>query len=104
MDGQDGVEQMGKPDAVSFRYETEEPAVAVETPGPALFDNFQARLIVAIEENIGNAPGRILVRQLDGFRSEPLNTNNGNQAIRKDAPHGGIRPQVLKSAHPALPF
>ena len=50
MDGQDRIEQVGQADTLRLGDQPEESAFAVEAPGAALFDDLDARLVVAIEQ------------------------------------------------------
>jgi hypothetical protein len=65
VDREHRVKQVREADPVGFGYEAEQRAVTVEAPGPALFDNLKARLVVPVEELVGYLAGGRLVRQLD---------------------------------------
>ena len=54
MDGQNWIEKMGESDAVRFRNQAEKTTVAVKTPRPALLDDLQTRLIVAVKQLVGD--------------------------------------------------
>ena len=69
VDGEHRVEEVGEADAVRLGDEAEERAVAVEAPRPARLDDLEARLVVAVEELVRDAAGRVLVGQLSA--SEP---------------------------------
>ncbi len=84
------VEEMGQADAVGLGDQAEEGAVAVETPGPALLDDLQAGLVVAVEQLVGDLAGRGLVGQLQGLGAEPLDADHGDQGIGEDAADGGV--------------
>jgi hypothetical protein len=71
------VEQMRQADAVGLRDQAEERAVAVEAPGPALLDQLQAGLVVAVEQLVGDLAGRGLVGQLQRLGAEPLDAHDG---------------------------
>ena len=49
MDSQQGIKEMGQTDAMGFRDEAEEGAVAVKAPRTPLFNDFDARFVVTIE-------------------------------------------------------
>jgi hypothetical protein len=61
VDCQNWIEQVREVDAVRFRDQAKETAVAVETPGPALLDDLKARLIMAVEQLVGDAPSGIFI-------------------------------------------
>jgi hypothetical protein len=96
VNGEYRIEKMGESNAVPLRNKTEMRAVAIEAPRSALFNYLQTRLVVPVEKLVGNAPGRILVRQFDRLRAEPLRTDNGNERVGKNAPYGGVWPKVFK--------
>ena len=52
VDSQNRIEQMREPDAVGLGDEPEQTAVAVETPGPALLNDFESRLVVTVKKRI----------------------------------------------------
>jgi len=76
---------MGKPDPLGFGDQAEQVAIAVKTPGTALFHQFEPWLIVAIEKLAGNLAGGSLVSELKGIRTKPLNVDDRNEAIGQDA-------------------
>ena len=59
VDGQHWIEEVGQADAMRFGDEAKQRAVAVEAPGAALFDDLEARLVVAVKDLVGDAAGRI---------------------------------------------
>jgi hypothetical protein len=81
------VEQVSEPDAVRLRNEAKQRPVAVEAPRATALDDFNARLVVAIQEFVGDLAVRILVRQLERLGTEPLGIHYGHECIRQDSPH-----------------
>ena len=69
VDGQHGIEQVREADAVRLGDEAEQRAVAVEAPGPALLDDLEAGLVVAVEQLVGDLAGRASCRSARGPRS-----------------------------------
>jgi len=67
--------------------------------GRPLLDHFEPRLIVPAEQHVGDPPCRVLVCQLKGFRSEPLDVDDSCEGIRQDPADSGIRLEVVQSAH-----
>ena len=64
--------------------------VAVEAPRTALLDYFKARLIVPIENLLGDPTRRRAVYQRQRLGTVPLHADNGDRAIVEDAPYGGV--------------
>jgi hypothetical protein len=73
-----GVEQVGEADALRFGNQAEECAITVETPGSPDLHDFEPWFVVAIEELIGDFPGRRLVSQLQRLGAKPLDADDGN--------------------------
>ena len=90
---------MRQADALRLGDEPEEAAVAVEAPRAALFSDLEPRLVVAVEQLVGDLAGRIFVGQFERFRAEPLHADDGDEAIRQDASHGGVGLEVFELAH-----
>ena len=86
VDRQDGVEQVGEADAVGLGDQAEQRTVAVEAPRPSGLGNLEARLVVAIQDLVGDLAGGGLVRQLDRVRAEPLRVDHGDEGVRDEAP------------------
>ena len=96
VDRQHRVEQMGQPDALRFGHQPEQRAVAVEAPGPALLDDLEPRLVVAVEQLVGDLAGRRLVGQLQRLGTEPLDADHGDQRIGQDAADGSVGLEVFE--------
>lgn len=101
MDSQDGIEEIGQADTVRLGDQAEVVTVAVEAPGPTLFDNLETGFVVAKEQSVFNFACGCLVGQLKGRRTEPLHVDNSDQAIGQDAPQGGIGLDVFEFGHGA---
>ena len=80
VDGQHRVEEVRQADAVRLGDQAEQRAVAVEAPGPALLDDLEARLVVAVEQFVGHLAGGRLVGQFQGLGAEPLHADDRDQA------------------------
>jgi hypothetical protein len=63
---------------MGLRNEAKETPVTIEAPRTTQFNHVDTRLIMTIEENIGNAPNGILVREFECFRSVPLDAHHGD--------------------------
>ena len=96
VDREHRVEEVRQADAVRLGDEAEERAVAVEAPGPALLDDLEARLVVAVEQLVRDLAGGVLVGQLERLGAEPLDADDGDQRVREDAADGGAGGQGLK--------
>ena len=99
MDGEERVEQIGEVDAVGLGDQPEKGPVRVETPRPALGNDFQPRFVVPVNELISWPAGGVLERQLDDVVAEPLGAQNGNQSIRQDSPDRRTRLEIFQTCH-----
>ena len=63
---------MREADALRFGDQPEQRPFALEAPSPPLGDDLEARLVVAVQQFVGDRPGRRLVSQLERFGAEPL--------------------------------
>ena len=100
VDRQHRIEEVRQADAVRLGDQAEERAVAVEAPGPALLDDLEARLVVAVEQLVRHLAGRRLVGQLERLGAEPLDADDRDQGIGQDAAHGGVGLEFFELAHP----
>ena len=48
---------------------------------------------------VGDTAGGVLVGEFEGFRSKPLHTDDGHEAIEQNAAHRGIGLQSFEAAH-----
>jgi hypothetical protein len=85
MHGKDRIEQMSQTNTVRLGHQPEERAIAVETPGAAMLNCFEARFIVSIQDCLIDLTGWRAVDQRERFRSMPLHGDHGYHAIRDDA-------------------
>ncbi len=60
-------DRRGQADAVCLRDESEQMAVAIETPRAPLHSDVEARLVVPVEQLVGNLPSGILVGEFEGL-------------------------------------
>ena len=97
VDREHGVEQVREADAVRLGDQAEERAVAVEAPGPALLDDLEARLVVAVEQLVGDLAGGGLVGELQRLGAEPLDADDGDQRVGQDAADGGVGLELFES-------
>ena len=104
VDGQDRVEEVREPDAVRFRDQAEARTVAVEAPRPARRDNFEARLVVTVDQLVGDLPGGRLVGEFQRFRAEPLHADDRYRGIRENAADGGVGLEVFESGRDGWRF
>jgi hypothetical protein len=99
VDGENGVEQVCEANPLRLGYQPEQAAVAVEAPRPSLFDNLEPRLVIAIQQFVRDLAGGRLVRELEGFRTEPLHADDGDEAVREDAADRGVGREIVKLGH-----
>ena len=85
-----GIKKVSKADPMSLRNKAKKRAVAVEAPWPASLDKFHARLVVAVENLVGNPSIRPPIHQCQSVRTMPLNAHNGDRGIRQDAAYTGF--------------
>ena len=79
VDRQHRVEEVREADALRLGDQPEQRAVAVEAPRPALLDDLEARLVVAVEQLVRDLAGRVLVGQLERLGAEPLHADDRDQ-------------------------
>ncbi len=96
---EDRVKEVREPNPVRLRHEAEEVPVAVEAPGSTLLDHVEPGLVVAVEELVRDLPGRVLVGEFQGFRSEPLDVHDCDEAVGQNAANGCVRLEVFESGH-----
>ena len=63
------VEQMGEADAMCLGHEAEEGSITVETPRPPALDDLEPRLVVPVEQLVGDLPGRPSCRSVQALPS-----------------------------------
>ena len=63
VDRQHGIEQMREADAQGLGHQPEQGPVAVKAPRLPLFDHFEPRLILTVEQLIGHLASRSFVGQ-----------------------------------------
>ena len=93
------IEEVRQSDALRLGDQAEERAVAVEAPGPALLDDFDARLVVAIEQFVRHLAGRRLVGEFERLGAEPLHADHRDQGIRQDAAQRSVGLKLFELAH-----
>jgi hypothetical protein len=65
MDRQHWIEKMCETDTMCFGYQTEQIAVAIEAPRPPLCRYFDPRLIVPVQQLIGDFAARIFIGEFE---------------------------------------
>ena len=96
VNGEMGVEQVRQPDAQSLRNQSEARAVGVETPRTS-FPDLPNRVVVPIDEPVGNLARGLSGKSIDRVRAEPLRRNNGHVAVRADPAHDGADRHIFKA-------
>ena len=101
--GENRVEQVRQPNPVGLGDEPEQRTVAVEAPGPALLDHLEARLIVPVQQLVGDTPAGVLVGELQRLRPVPLDAHHRGEGVRQDPTHARIRLELFELAHSLRP-
>ena len=99
---EDGIEEVGEADAARLGYETVRGAVAVEAPGPPLLDDLDARLVVAVEDLLGDSARGRAVDQGQRLGAVPLHAYDLDRAVRENAAHGSVGLKFFELQGPAL--
>ena len=85
MDGQPRIEQVGQANALGLGDESKQFAVAIEAPGQAFFDHFEALLVVPVEKHAVGAARGVFEGQLNRVGAEPLDVDDSNETVGYDA-------------------
>jgi len=86
VDGQDRVEEVGKPDSMGFRDQTEQMAVTIEAPGPALLRDLDARLITPAQQLMVDPARGLFEGKLQRLRPVPLHADDCHQRVGDNPP------------------
>lgn len=81
VNGEMRIEEMRQVNPAGFRYQAEESAVAVESPGLAGRDGFEPRLVVAVEELISGLARCVLKSDFDARGAPPFRLEDRNDGI-----------------------
>lgn len=95
MDGKHRIEKVGQANAVRFGNESKQGAVAIEAPGATLFDDFQALFRISVEELVCNFTRGRFISQLQCFGAIPLDADNGDETVWKQAADSGVNLKVF---------
>ena len=71
-------------------------AVAVEAPGAPLLDDFEAGLVVPVEDLLGDPPRGRAVDQRQRLGAVPLHAYDLDRAVRENAAHGSVGLEVFE--------
>ncbi len=99
VNGQQRVEEMGQSNAVRLRDQTEQSAVAVEAPRPAVLDDRETWFVFAIEQDAGTGALGCLVIQRDDIGAIPLDAHDRREAVAYDAADGSVGQKVFEANH-----
>src|ERR1019366_7389339 len=97
--GEHRIEQVRQTDTMRLRDEAEQMPVAVKAPGAAVLQDLEARLVMAIEQLVGNAARRSLVGQLQSLGAKPLYADHRNNLLRQNASDCGGGLEVFEAGH-----
>jgi hypothetical protein len=76
---------------LGFGHKSKKRAVAVEAPRASLFDDLKARLVMAVEKSVRDPAGWVLVRQLQRLGAKPIDADDRDETVRKNAPDARVR-------------
>ena len=99
MHGKHRIEQMRQTDTMRFGNQSEQMPVAVEAPRAAVLHNLEARLVMAIEQFIGNTASWSFVGQLQRLGAKPLDADHGDYLVWQNASHCGSGLEVFEADH-----
>lgn len=61
-----------------------------------MFDEVEARFVVAVKELAGEFAGGGAVGKVEGFGAEPLDADDGDDSVGEDAADGGVGVEVFE--------
>jgi hypothetical protein len=96
------VEEMRQTDAMRLRNQAEQMPVAVEAPRAAVLHDLEARLVMAIEQLVGNAARRSFISQLQSLGAKPLHADHRDDLLRQNSPDCGGWLEIFEAGHVAL--
>ena len=76
VDGEIGIEIMGKLDPVGLGYQPQKRSVGIERPRPSVLLDFEAMLIVPVKDRFGDCAVVIAVDDIDRLIADPVNGQN----------------------------
>jgi len=90
---------LSQTDTVRLRNEAKQMSVPVKAPGAPVLHDFDARLVMAIEELIGNPTRWSLVGELESLGAKPLYADHCDDLLRQNASDGGVWLEVFEAGH-----
>ena len=96
--GEQRVEEVDEADAERFGDQPVRAAVPVEAPRSPLLHDFEARLVVAVQDLLRDPAGGRPVDQGERVRAVPFDADDGDGGggVGRDAAHRGGRPEVFE--------
>lgn len=101
--GEERIEEVGELDALRLRNQTQELAVAIETPGAAVLLDSQVRLGITIQQARPSSARIVPVGHGRRRRPEPLHLDDGHQAARLDPRHDRSLREFFEPNHVLVP-
>ena len=95
---------MSEADAVRLGDEPEQPAIAVETPRLSLLGYVKAAFISTVQDFIAHQARRVLVRWLQRVVAVPLDADDGDECLGKNASDGDVGLEVFEFHNTRAPF
>jgi hypothetical protein len=97
------VEEIREVDALRLADELERLPVAVECPGLPLLHDREPRLVVAVDEALGDLPIGRAIGQREDLGAVPGDIDDGHGVVRKDARDEGSLGQVFETGDSLSP-
>ncbi len=99
VDRQIGVEKVGQLDTIGLCHQPQQGAVGIERPRPSALFDFEAMLVVPVENRFGDNTVVIAVDDADRLIADPVHGQDLCRLCRGDAPHRRAVPDLLESRH-----
>ena len=93
---QERVEEVRQRDALRFRRELEQFAVAVEGPGPLFLGRFEPLLVLPEEQSFADGSLPVAEDDRGGVRAVAFDADDGRRAAAGEPPDRGVRDQVFE--------
>ncbi len=94
--GQHGIKQVRQPDAVRLGDQAIERAVAIEAPRTAALHHGEARLVLAVQNDLINATVGRAIGDGQRVRAVPIDTYHGDNTVGDNAGDEGVGEELFE--------